>query len=301
MVTIEVPAPVRSIASVGGARQEDVAAPPRAWRDAGASPPGAPRAWPDRGGAARPGRPRAHVVGVVGARGGAGASTLAAALADRLARLTATVLVDADSGSPGLDVLVGVESEAGVRWPDLHDARGEVDGTDLLALLPRWGRCAVLSADRARPGPLPTDVVPDVLGALVDAAGAVVLDLGRADVLAGAAPVELCDSLLLVVPRDLRAVAGALAIGTAVGAAARTPGAEHGRGAPDVRLVVRGPAPGGLGVAEVEEAVGIPALCAVREDRRLATHLERALVPRSGPLGTAAGRAARHVLAGERR
>ncbi|MGN8244844.1 septum site-determining protein Ssd [Cellulomonas soli] len=284
MVTIEVPAPVRSIAAVSGARPDE-----------GTSPPGTRPTWPGRA-STTPAGSRAHVVGVIGARGGAGASTLASALADRLARLTATVLVDADSASPGLDVLVGVEREAGLRWPDLHDARGEVDGTDLLGLLPRWGRCAVLSADRTRPGPPPADVVPDVLGALRGAAGAVVLDLGRADVLAGSAPVDACGTVLLVVPRDLRAVAGALAVRAALAARA----AGQGRAEPDVRLVVRGPAPGGLGVAEVEEAVDRPVLCAVREDRRLAAHLERALVPRSGPLGVAAGRAARLVLAGER-
>ncbi|GAA3817876.1 septum site-determining protein Ssd [Cellulomonas soli] len=230
---------------------------------------------------------RARVVGVVGARGGAGASTLAAALADRLAHATATALVDLDTGSAGLDVLVGVERDPGLRWPDLHAARGEVDGADLLTLLPRWGRCAVLSADRLRPAALPTDVVPDVLGALTTATGALVLDLGRADVLAGTAPSAVCDTILLVAPRDLRAVAGALAVSAALAGSA--PGV-------DLRLVVRGPAPGGLGVAEVEEAVDLPLLCAVREDRRLATHLERARVPRAGPLGRAAGRAARLVL-----
>lgn len=233
--------------------------------------------------------PRGRVLGVVGARGGAGASTLAAAVARRLAQATATALVDADPGSPGLDVLVGLERDAGLRWPDLHGARGEVDGADLLALLPRWGRCAVLSADRTRPGPPPPEVVPDVLGALTSATGALVLDLGRAAVLAGAPTVAACDAVVLLVPRDLRAVAGGLALRESLDATGI-----------DVHVVVRGPAPGGLGAAEVEQALGVTALCAVREDRRLAAHVERAHLPRSGPLGRAAAHVARLVAPGVR-
>ena len=70
----------------------------------------------------------ALVLGVVGARGGVGASTLAAALAARGARRTASVLVDLDAAAPGLDLLVGLEDDPGVRWPDLAGAAGAIDG-----------------------------------------------------------------------------------------------------------------------------------------------------------------------------
>ena len=84
------------------------------------------------------------------------------------------------TGRPaGIDVLLGLEAADGVRWPDLADARGEVSGADVLALLPRWGACAVLSADRARPGAPEPAVVADVLHALTTEAGALVLDLDR--------------------------------------------------------------------------------------------------------------------------
>ncbi|MEU6650489.1 septum site-determining protein Ssd [Streptomyces sp. NPDC046900] len=62
------------------------------------------------------GRP-ALTVGVIGGRGGAGASTLACALAVTSAREGRhTLLVDADPLGGGLDVLLGGETTAGLRW-----------------------------------------------------------------------------------------------------------------------------------------------------------------------------------------
>ena len=139
---------------------------------------------------------RALVVGVVAGRGGAGASTLAATISRHLARRTVTVLVDLDRASAGIDVLLGLEGADGVRWPDLADTRGEVSGADVLALLPRWGSCAVLSADRARPGAPEPAVVADVLHALTAEAGALVLDLDRAPPSWRESLVGACDAVL---------------------------------------------------------------------------------------------------------
>jgi len=210
------------------------------------------------------------VLGVVGARGAAGASTLAALVAARLARRTATVLVDLDVAGGGLDVGVGIEERDGARWPDLAGARGDLDGRDVLGMLPRWGPCAVLSADRARPASPEPAVVTDVLHAL-----------------AGAAPVAACDLLVLVVPRDLRSVAGALALRPALVAHGLEPG-----------LVVRGPAPAGLGVSELVDAIDLPLLWSGRPDRSVAPAGERGLLGVGGRAARRpAGRAARAVSA----
>jgi secretion/DNA translocation related CpaE-like protein len=219
------------------------------------------------------------VLGVVGARGGVGASTLAALVAARSARRTATVLVDLDEPSGGIDVLVGLEEAEGARWPDLAQARGDVDGRDVVALLPRWGRVAVLSADRSRPGMVEPAAAFDVVTALAEVSGVVVVDIGRAAAL-GAHPVtELCERLALVVARDLRSVAGAVALRDVLGRAA---------------LVVRGPAPGGLGASELAEVVGLPVLWAGRSDRGLVRAAEQGVLTGRGP----AGRAATAVLEG---
>ncbi|KQR17854.1 pilus assembly protein FlpE [Cellulomonas sp. Leaf334] len=216
---------------------------------------------------------------MVGGRGGAGASTLAATVARRLARRTATVLVDLDRASAGIDVLLGLESADGVRWPDLADARGEVSGADVLALLPRWGACAVLSADRARPGAPEPAVVADVLHALTSEAGALVLDLDRAAVVAGESLAGACDAVLVVAPRDLRTVAGVLAMR-----------AHLGPPIVPTWLLVRGPAPGGLGSTELSEAVDLPVLLSVPTDRALRSALERGGVPDTGRTARSAAR-----------
>ena len=70
------------------------------------------------------GRP-ALTVGVIGGRGGAGASTLACALAVTAARDgRRTMLVDGDPLGGGLDVLLGGEQAGGLRWPDFAASRG---------------------------------------------------------------------------------------------------------------------------------------------------------------------------------
>jgi len=184
---------------------------------------------------------------------------LAACVADRLSRRTATALVSLDRAAIGLDLLLGMEGATGARWPDLAAARGEVDGADVVRLLPRWGSCAVLGPGRAEPGLPDDDVVSDVLDGLGGVLGAVVLDLDRRALLAGAAPPV--DSALLVVPRDLAGVAGALAVLAAI------------RDVPTL-LVVRGPAPGGLGASQVAQALGAPVAGLWRTDRRLAASVE---------------------------
>lgn len=223
------------------------------------------------------------VVGVVGARGGVGASTLAALVALGASRRTATVLVDLEAASGGLDVLVGLEEQAGARWPDLARARGDVDGRDVVALLPRWGRVALLSCDRARPGPVEPETAADVVGALARVSGCLVVDLGRAAVLAGHPVLGRCDRVALVAGRDLRSVAGALSLRPALAEVA-------------VGLVVRGPGPGGLGADELAEAVGLPVLWSGRPDRALVRAAEQGLVPSRGPAGRAAAAVLERLL-----
>lgn len=226
---------------------------------------------------------RAAVVGVVGAAGGVGASTFAALLARRTSRTTSTVLVDLVRGGGGLDVVLGVEEVDGARWPDLRGAGGDVRGEDVVALLPRWGACAVLSADRERPDPVEAGVRVDVLHAVSCAVGAVVLDLDRGDVVDGHAPLPACDAVVVVARSDLRCVAGALALGPRLAAAGTGAG-----------LVVLGRPPGGLAAADVASATGLPVWAAAGRDRALAARAERA-----GPAGR--GRAARAADAVARR
>lgn len=240
--------------------------------------------WGDARGAAD--RRGAGVVGVVGARGGAGASVIAAGLAGQLSEAGPCALVDMGVGG-GLDTLLGLEEEPGLRWPDLADARGLVDGAQLAQALVRWRRCSVLSGDRRRPGFPPGAAVGDVLDALTRCHPSVVLDLDRSEVCGPTSVAAACRVVLVVVPRDLAGVAGALAVRD------RLVGTVQ-----DVRLVVRGPAPGGLGVSELALAVGLPVSAAVPAERRLATAIERGAGPTrpGGAMARATRRLARELM-----
>jgi MinD-like ATPase involved in chromosome partitioning or flagellar assembly len=249
-----------------------------------------------------------RVVGVVGARGGVGATTLAAALASALATLgdrraagppprraaiartgarwsdgrPGVALVDLDGAGAGLDVHLGIEDAGGLRWADLSDARGEVPGVELAALLPTWSGVVVLSGDRWRPGPAPPDVVADVLDALVGCHHVVVVDLGRREVLEGGPGPRRCDTVLVVSGRDVVSVAGVVAL--------RDPLRDV---VADVRLVVGGPAPGGLGPLEVAHVVDLPVAATLPVDRRLPGLVERGV----GPVVRGRGALARRLAA----
>lgn len=208
---------------------------------------------------------------VGGCCGGAGASTLAAALAVSTGR---SLLVDADGTGGGLDLLLGAEWVDGLRWPDLAGLRGRVDGGAVLAALPETHGVHVLAPRREAPEEVP----PDALAAVVAAARAqgtpVVVDLPhRAPALA---EVVLADAVLavLLVPARVRALAAAGPL-LAAGSWARA------------EVVVR-TAPGGLSPAEVGAALGRTVLAELGHDRSALVRGERGEPPQVGartPLG----------------
>jgi secretion/DNA translocation related CpaE-like protein len=231
----------------------------------------------------RPAIDAGQVVAVLGGRGGAGASVLAATVAlTALRQGNGALLVDGDPLGGGLDLVLGAEVEAGLRWPDLHLQGGRVPASALRSALPGLTsgdvRLAVVSCDRDGPGP-----EPDAMAAVIDAgrrAGdTVVCDLPRHMSPAAGAALDLADLAVLVVPAELRACAAARRVAAVVG--------ERG-----VRMsvLVRGPAPGGLLAEDVARAVGAPLLTAVRPEPHLSNVLERGglRTHARGPLVTAA-------------
>lgn len=223
------------------------------------------------------------VTALIGGRGGAGASVLAAAVAMTALRSgDSALLVDGDPLGGGLDLVLGAEVETGLRWPDLHIQGGRVPASALRSALPGRtsgdARLAVVSCDREGPGPEP-DAMAAVIEAGRRAGDTVVCDLPRHPSPAAGAALDRTDLAVLVVPAEVRACA----------AARRVADAMAGRGV-RVRTLVRGPAPGGLPAEDVARAVGAPLLTAVKAEPGLAVSLERGgLRPRSrGPLLAAA-------------
>lgn len=226
------------------------------------------------------------VLAVVGGRGGAGASVLAAAVAVTAMREGGRVLlVDCDPLGGGLDLVLGAEDLGGLRWPEIDVGGGRVAATALHAALPAPpvgrggpGALGLLSCDRSAHGPAPA-AVASVLDAGRRGGETVVCDLPRYPTEAAVAALGAADLTLLVVPADIRSCAAAARVAAVL--------TEHG-GA--VRLVVRGPSPGGVDAADVARVIGLPVLVAMRPEPRLDRTIEQGGAPRwtRGPLAAAA-------------
>jgi secretion/DNA translocation related CpaE-like protein len=188
-----------------------------------------------------------RVLAVAGGRGGAGATTLACALARTAARSAPALLVDADQLGGGLDLAMGAEAAAGLRWPHLVGAEGRTDPHELTGALPVIDGVSVLSWHRGEPTDLPPAAMESVLGAARTAHHVAVVDLPRALDPAARTAAAVADVVLLVVPAEIRATAAAGQV------AARLTACTS-----DLRVVVRGPAPGGLTDVLVAAELGLP-------------------------------------------
>lgn len=225
---------------------------------------------------------KGRVVCVVGGRGGAGASTLAAALGMAGMRLgLSTVLIDADPLGGGLDLVLGGEDAPGLRWPDLAGATGRVVPSDLAAALPEVDSLHVLSWDRGDVLTVPATAMESVLQAAVRAAGLVVVDLPRRPDDAARVALAAADRAFLVVPAEVRAVAAAGRVARAHAGLTRS-----------LEVVVRGPAPSSLEPGTIADALGLPLAGWCRPEPGLAASLDRGEPPgrRRGPLATLARR-----------
>ncbi|WP_041451370.1 septum site-determining protein Ssd [Hoyosella subflava] len=225
-----------------------------------------------------------RVIAVAGACGGAGATVLSAALtlASSAAQPRRSLLVDTDSEGPGIDLILGLESAGGLRWPDLTNLTGRVSAEALWAALPAVDGIAVLAHSRdARTGPQRKSPEAGVLRAVIEStrsAGALcVVDVAALPSAEGELLCEIADLIVLVVPAQLRACASARV--RSVHLRDRRCG-----------LVVRGPSPGGLTGRDVARAVGLDLITTMRAEAGLDARLERGglHLPRSSPLRSAA-------------
>jgi secretion/DNA translocation related CpaE-like protein len=220
---------------------------------------------------------QAVIVSVVGGRGGAGGSTLAAALAfTGMRRGLRTLLLDADPLGGGIDLVLGGEDVAGMRWPELREAQGRVSCNALRHALPQLDELTVLSWDRGDVLTIAPDAMRAVLAAAQRGHDLVVVDVPRRlDEAAGEAVTRSTITLLLV-PAEIRATAAASRVAAALEATAS-----------DVRVVVRGPAPSGLSADVVASSLGLPLIGEMQAEPGIDRSLERGDPPGSrgrGPL-----------------
>ncbi|MEU9761275.1 septum site-determining protein Ssd [Streptomyces sp. NPDC047985] len=193
------------------------------------------------------GRP-ALTVGVIGGRGGSGASTLACALAVTAARAgRRSMLIDGDPLGGGIDVLLGGERAEGMRWPDFAQSKGRVGAGALEESLPTLHGLRVLSWGRDDCVVIPPQAMRAVLAAARRLGGVVVVDLPRRIDESVAEALAQLDLGLLVVPGELRAVAAAKRVASTAGMILD-----------DLRVVARGPYAAGLDERWVAQALGLP-------------------------------------------
>ncbi|MBB5153992.1 septum site-determining protein Ssd [Saccharopolyspora phatthalungensis] len=220
-----------------------------------------------------------RVLAVLGGCGGAGASVLATAAAVVAARGgERSLLVDCDPLGGGVDLAVGAEATDGLRWSGLAVNAGRLAASALHEALPKRrigsGAITVLSCDRDGPSTgLTPEAVRAVVGAGRRAGDTVVCDLPRSLPAAAAAGLRQADLAVVVVPAEVRACA----------AAARAVASIREHAAGPIRLVVRGPAPGGLRAADVARAVGEEVLTVMRPQPRLPAVLDRGGFTTTGP------------------
>jgi secretion/DNA translocation related CpaE-like protein len=221
----------------------------------------------------------ALTLAVVGGCGGAGASTFAAALAATAARSGRSVLVvDADGVGAGIDRILGLEEESGVRWDSLTAGAGRFSARSFRAALPQRDGLAVLTWGSSDRPPLEPSTVREVLSAARRGNDVVVVDLPRHP---GPVSVEVlarCDDVLLLTCLTVSSVAASGRVAAHL--------REHSQ---RLHLVTRGRR-SALAPADVGRALGIGVVAEMQDQRRLGEAVDLGLGPlhaRRGPLARA--------------
>jgi len=222
-----------------------------------------------------------RLIAVIGSRGGAGASCLAASMAQAFHRQTQScVLVDLCDIGAGIEVLLGIEGEPGARWPEMAAARGDVDGSELVLALPQWQGVPVLSVSRHQQTPVPEEVVLDVCAGLIRNGAVVVADIPAPASWNPAIRALLADAdqVMIATPDSTVGLAGAMAVALAldgIGEALGSSTTRRRRAAQtDQAVALRTRSGSRVSETDVAKLVGRPVMVRFREDRNLPSAIE---------------------------
>lgn len=226
---------------------------------------------------------------LVPAVGGAGASIAAAASALVLSRERPICLVDADALAGGIDLVLGMETEPGLRWQDFSAADGRLDGAALYEALPSCPRSPALkvltwtrsrtpegaynhasannkfdSADRTDRTDRPDDVrhIASTISCLIHAGITVIVDCPK-QVEYVTTLGALADDTVIVLPTSVRAIAAAGPLASICAQAGFTP-----------NLAVRYQQHRDISVGEVEYALDLPIVGEIEYCKKVAHEID---------------------------
>jgi secretion/DNA translocation related CpaE-like protein len=204
-------------------------------------------------------------VAIIPGAGGAGASLLSAGLAFHARQLFSdVVLVDLDENSAGLDVVLGIETQPGMRWQDFHSLTGSISGSDILRGLPNRDGVALLTHNDSEA--LPDKLLRDtIIQQLRGVSGLVIIDFPRfTNQISATEILKLCDVAFVVTPSTVRG-----------SASTKKEIAHISKHVTNVELVIRNLPGTILDALRIAQSLDVPLAGVVNSDPRIVEQIEQ--------------------------
>lgn len=212
-----------------------------------------------------PFKSKGQSVAVVPASGGAGASLVACGLAFHARQIFHEVaLVDLDYACASLDIMFGLENQAGMRWHDFSDLSGAISGSDIHRSLPSRDNVALLSHGQLTSAEtsIPRSLILDKLKEVCDLT---VMDFPKvsdknfsSDILSD------CDLVLITTTATVRGCASAKRSIASIAGYAK-----------NIELVVRNVPGSNLDPMQIAELLNTPLACVINSDVRIVEQVEQ--------------------------
>lgn len=204
-------------------------------------------------------------VAIIPGAGGAGASLLSAGLAFHARQFFSdVVLVDLDESSAGLDVVLGIETQPGMRWQDFHSLTGSISGSDILRGLPARDGVALLTHNDSET--IPDKFLPDtIIQQLRGVSGLVIIDFPRfTNQVATIEILQQCDIAYVVTPSTVRGSASTKKVIVNI--------SKH---VANVELVIRNMPGTNLDALRIAQSIDVPLAGVVNSDPRIVEQIEQ--------------------------
>ena len=204
-------------------------------------------------------------VGIIPGAGGAGASILSCGLAFHARQFfNAVVLVDLDPSSAGLDIILGIEAQPGMRWHDFSSLTGSISGGDILRGLPARDGVALLThqaSESVSKNFMPSSIIEQ----LRNASELVIIDLPRfTNQEAMIEILQLCDIVYVATPSTVR---GSASTKKAI--------ANIQKHIKNVELVIRNMPGTNLDALKIAQSLNVPLAGVITSDPRIIEQIEQ--------------------------